>query len=86
MRERLLDVAQDLVQRRGAGDLAIARRRDADAVEKILYLEPSIKGDFRSFFCTASSYGTVGVKKGKAFYEPKNGLLEIRELKYTPRT
>jgi uncharacterized protein (DUF608 family) len=53
-----------------------------DAVEKVLYLEPTIQGDFRSFFSTASSYGTVGVKDGKPFYEPKNGTLEIKEVKY----
>ncbi len=55
-----------------------------DAVEKILYLEPSIRGDFHSFFASGSSYGTVGVKNGKPFYEPKKGTLEITELKYTP--
>jgi hypothetical protein len=56
-----------------------------DAVEKILYLEPAIKGDFRTFFSTATGYGTVGVKGGKPFYEPKSGALEIREIKYVAR-
>ena len=55
-----------------------------DAVEKILYLEPSIHGDFHSFFAAASGYGTVGVRAGKPFYEPKHGTLEINELKYAP--
>jgi hypothetical protein len=55
-----------------------------DAVEKVLYLEPSVKGDFQSFFSAAGSYGTVGVKKGKPFYDPRQGQLEIREIKYTP--
>ncbi len=54
-----------------------------DAVEKVLYLEPSIKGDFRSFFATATSYGTVGVQNGSPFYEPRQGQLEIREIKFT---
>ena len=53
-----------------------------DAVEKVLYIEPTIKGDFRSFFSAAGSYGTVGVRKGKPFYEPQVGLLDIREIKY----
>ena len=53
-----------------------------DAVEKVLYLDPSIKGDFRSFFSTATGYGSVGVRKGKPFYEPKAGTLEIREIKF----
>jgi uncharacterized protein (DUF608 family) len=56
-----------------------------DAVEKVLYVEPSIKGDFRSFFSTATSYGTVGVKNGKPFYEPASGQLDIRELKYVAK-
>jgi hypothetical protein len=55
-----------------------------DAVEKILYLEPSIKGDFRCFFSTAIGYGTVGVKRGKPFYEAKAGALDLREIKYRP--
>ncbi len=56
-----------------------------DAVEKTLYLDPTIKGDFRCFLSTASGYGTVGVKKGKAFYEPAAGNLEIREIKYAAK-
>jgi uncharacterized protein (DUF608 family) len=57
-----------------------------DAVDKVFHLEPSIKGDFRSFFATATSYGTVGVKKGKPFYEARKGQVEIRELRYTKCT
>ncbi len=56
-----------------------------DAVEKILYVEPAIKGDFRTFFSTATGYGTVGVKGGKPFYEAKAGTLEIHEIKYSAR-
>lgn len=54
-----------------------------DAVDRILHIEPTIKGDFRCFFSTASGYGTVGVKRGKPFYEPKSGKLEIYQIKYT---
>ncbi len=57
-----------------------------DAVEKVLYLEPSIKGDFRCFFATATSYGNVGVKNSKPFYEPANGTIEIREIKYIAKS
>ena len=53
-----------------------------DAVEKVFYIEPSIAGDFHSFFAAAGSYGTVGVKDGKPFYTPQNGTLEIKEFKY----
>ncbi len=56
-----------------------------DAVEKVLYLEPSISGDFRCFFCAGDSYGTVGVQQGKPFYHPQSGNLEFRELKYVPK-
>ena len=54
-----------------------------DAVEKVLYLNPVLKGDFRCFFSAADGYGIVGVKHGKPFFEPANGSLEIREIKHT---
>jgi uncharacterized protein (DUF608 family) len=56
-----------------------------DAVEKILYLEPNIKGDFRSFLATATGYGTAGVKDGKPFFDPIKGRVEIKEIRYRAR-
>ena len=56
-----------------------------DAVEKVLYLEPRIAGDFRCFLSTATGYGSVGVRQGKPFYEPKSGTLEIGEIRYRPQ-
>jgi len=53
-----------------------------DAVEKVLHLEPRIRGNFRCFLSTATGYGIVGVRKGKPFYEDKAGTLDIREIKY----
>ena len=53
-----------------------------DAVEKILHLEPTIKGDFKSFFSAQGSYGFIGVRDGKPFYDPQRGTLEIREIQY----
>ena len=53
-----------------------------DAVEKVLYLNPRLSGDFRCFLSTATGYGTVGVNGGKPFYEPRAGSLEIQEIKY----
>ena len=44
-----------------------------DAVEKVLYLEPSIKGDFRCFLATATGYGTVGVRKGQTVLRGEGG-------------
>jgi uncharacterized protein (DUF608 family) len=52
-----------------------------DAVDKILYLKPSIKGDFRCFLSTATGYGTVGVKNGKPFLEVKSGKIDCKEIK-----
>jgi uncharacterized protein (DUF608 family) len=52
-----------------------------DAVEKVLYVKPSMKGDFRCFLSTAGGYGTVGVKNGKAFLEVKEGKIECGEIR-----
>ena len=54
-----------------------------DAVDKILYLEPRLRGDFRCFLATATGYGTVGVKQGKPFVTVKSGAIEIKQIKYT---
>jgi hypothetical protein len=52
-----------------------------DALEKVLYLHPSIRGDFRAFLSTATGYGTVGIKSGKPFVEVKSGTIDIRAIK-----
>jgi uncharacterized protein (DUF608 family) len=54
-----------------------------DAVERILYLRPAIKGDFRCFLSTATGFGTVGVKSGKPFVEVVSGQIPYRKIKYT---
>jgi hypothetical protein len=54
-----------------------------DAVDKILYLKPAIKGDFRCFVSTAMGYGTVGVKDGKPFLEVVSGVIPFKEIQYT---
>ena len=54
-----------------------------DAVEKILYLKPAIKGDVRCFLSTATGFGTVGVKDGKPFVEVVSGQIPYRQIKYT---
>ncbi|GMU23027.1 MAG: hypothetical protein AMXMBFR13_31110 [Phycisphaerae bacterium] len=56
-----------------------------DAVEKTLYVEPRIPGDFRSFLATATGYGTAGVKDGKPFLEVKSGTIEVKDTKYAPK-
>ncbi len=55
-----------------------------DAVEKILYLQPTLKSDFASFLSTATGYGLAGVRKGKPFLEVVSGQIETREIRYTP--
>ncbi len=52
-----------------------------DAVEKTLYIEPVIKGDFRSFISTETGFGTAGIKDGKPFIEVKSGHIDIDEIK-----
>jgi hypothetical protein len=56
-----------------------------DAVNNTLHLQPSIKGDFRSFFATATGYGTVGVRRGKPFIEVAAGTINVEKLNYTPQ-
>ena len=53
-----------------------------DAVDRVLHLAPRIKGDFRAFIATATGYGTVGVRGGKAFLDVKSGRIDVKEIKY----
>ncbi len=52
-----------------------------DAVDKVLYLDPAVEGDFRSFLATATGYGTVGMRDGKPFIEVVSGQIEVREIR-----
>jgi hypothetical protein len=51
-----------------------------DAVEKTLYVDPKIEGDFRSFLCTATGYGTVGIRDGEVVVEVKEGAIEVSNI------
>ena len=53
-----------------------------DAVDKTLYIEPRIKGDFRSFLSTATGFATVGVKNGEPFVEVRYGAIEVGKVEY----
>ncbi|HSA00014.1 MAG TPA: GH116 family glycosyl hydrolase, partial [Candidatus Paceibacterota bacterium] len=55
-----------------------------DAVDKVLYLTPSLKGDFQCFLSTATGYGTVGVRRGKPFLEVRSGTIDTRKIEYQP--
>ncbi|MEA2012739.1 MAG: GH116 family glycosyl hydrolase, partial [Verrucomicrobiota bacterium] len=51
-----------------------------DAVDKTLEIKPEIEGDFRSFFSTATGYGTAGVQDGEPFVEVVEGHVEIKNI------
>ena len=54
-----------------------------DAVDRVLYLRPNIRGDFRAFLSTASGYGTVGVRGGKPFVDVKSGRIDVQKIDYS---
>jgi uncharacterized protein (DUF608 family) len=54
-----------------------------DAVERVLYLHPKLPGDFEAFLCTATGYGTVGVRNGKPFLEITEGEISAERIDYT---
>lgn len=53
-----------------------------DAVDRVLSIKPTIKGDFRSFLSTATGYGTAGVKDGKPFLEVVHGTIPYDRIEY----
>jgi len=55
-----------------------------DAVERTLYVRPSIRGDFCAFLCTATGYGTVGVRDGTPFVKFRRGTIPYETLVYEP--
>jgi uncharacterized protein (DUF608 family) len=55
-----------------------------DAVERTLYIEPRIAGDWRAFLCTATGYGTVGVRDGAPFVEVRHGSIPYERIVYRP--
>jgi uncharacterized protein (DUF608 family) len=56
-----------------------------DAVDHVLYVEPRIRGDFRSFLSTATGYGTAGVRAGEPFLEVRSGTIDVDRIEYRPR-
>ncbi len=54
-----------------------------DAVEKILYLKPAVKGDFNSFLATATGFGTVGIRNGRPFLDVVSGQIPYKKIVYT---
>jgi uncharacterized protein (DUF608 family) len=55
-----------------------------DAVDRTLTIKPSIRGDFRSFFCTATGYGTVEVRGDQPIVAVKEGVIPYERIVYEP--
>jgi uncharacterized protein (DUF608 family) len=55
-----------------------------DAVDRTLTVSPAIPGDFRSFLCTATGYGHVGVRDGNVYVEAVWGRIVVDRITYTP--
>jgi hypothetical protein len=53
-------------------------------VDKVLYLKPAMRGDFRCFLSTATGYGCVGVRSGKPFLDVESGQIPYSRIEYTP--
>lgn len=51
-----------------------------DAVTATLYIDPKVKGDFRSFISTENGFGTVGIKDGKPFLEVRQGSVPVEKV------
>jgi uncharacterized protein (DUF608 family) len=56
-----------------------------DAIEKVLFMSPTVSGDFKSFLSTATGYGTIGVSDGKPFCNVVAGEIPYQRIAYTPR-
>lgn len=51
-----------------------------DNVDKTLYIDPKIAGDFDSFLCTETGYALAGIKNGKPYGKVVEGIIEIAEI------
>lgn len=57
-----------------------------DAVEKNLYIDSRVGGNFRSFLCTESGYGVVGLKDGVPFVEVRQGTIDVKNFVVSGKT
>jgi hypothetical protein len=53
-----------------------------DAVDKTLYIKPTMKGDVRTFLSTDTGFAVVGVKGGKPFCDVKYGSIDMAWIAY----
>lgn len=52
-----------------------------DAVTRTLHLAPAVEGDLRVFLCTATGYGTVGIRNGEPFVEVAAGHIDVKHIR-----
>jgi hypothetical protein len=53
-------------------------------VDKTLYLNPKIKGDFSALLATNTGYGLVGVRRGEPFVEVVEGSIPYKNIRLVP--
>jgi uncharacterized protein (DUF608 family) len=51
-----------------------------DAVRRTLTLKPQMQGDWRAFLCTATGFGTVGMRNGRPFLDIKHGDIPLDRI------
>ncbi len=51
-----------------------------DAVEKTLYIDSKVGKNFKAFLSTATGFGSVGMKNGKAFVDVKVGTIDVQKI------
>jgi hypothetical protein len=51
-----------------------------DAVEKVVYLDPRVRGDFQAFLSTATGFGHVGLRDGKPFVDVASGAIPVDRI------
>ena len=53
-----------------------------DAVDRVLYIVPRVKGDFTTFLSTATGFGTVSLVNGRPEVEVVYGRIDIGEIRF----
>jgi len=51
-----------------------------DAIDKTLYIDSKLDGDFKSFLSTETGYGLVGIQNGKPFVDVKFGTIDVKRI------
>jgi uncharacterized protein (DUF608 family) len=66
------------------GMLAALSGARYDALERTLYLQPRVSGDFQAFISTATGFGLVGVRDGQPFLDVRAGVIPVDRIEYHP--